>query len=39
MGRCLRIGRLVVDEFIRGEVDEVYLIYTDFVTWPARSRI
>ena len=25
------IGRLVVDEFTRGEVDEVYLIYTDFV--------
>jgi F-type H+-transporting ATPase subunit gamma len=26
------IGRLVVDEFIRGEVDEVFLIYTDFVS-------
>jgi F-type H+-transporting ATPase subunit gamma len=25
------IGRLVVDDFIKGEVDEVYLIYTDFV--------
>jgi F-type H+-transporting ATPase subunit gamma len=25
------IGRLVVDEFTRGEVDEVFLIYTDFV--------
>ena len=25
------IGRLVVDEFIRGEADEVFLIYTDFV--------
>jgi F-type H+-transporting ATPase subunit gamma len=25
------IGRLVVDDFIKGDVDEVYLIYTDFV--------
>jgi F-type H+-transporting ATPase subunit gamma len=25
------IGRLVVDEFIRGDADEVFLIYTDFV--------
>lgn len=25
------IGRLVVDDFIKGEVDEVFLIYTDFV--------
>lgn len=25
------IGRLVVDDFIRGEADEVFLIYTDFV--------
>jgi F-type H+-transporting ATPase subunit gamma len=26
------IGRLVVDDFIKGEVDEVYLVYTDFVS-------
>ena len=26
------IGRLVVDEFIKGEADEVFLIYTDFVS-------
>ena len=26
------IGRLVVDDFISGEVDEVFLIYTDFVS-------
>ncbi|HSJ87344.1 MAG TPA: ATP synthase F1 subunit gamma, partial [Anaerolineales bacterium] len=26
------IGRLVVDEFTRGDVDEVFLIYTDFVS-------
>jgi len=25
------IGRLAVEEFIKGEVDEVFLIYTDFV--------
>jgi len=25
------IGRLVVDDFIKGEVDEVFLVYTDFV--------
>lgn len=25
------IGRLAVDEFIKGEVDEVFLVYTDFV--------
>ena len=26
------IGRLVVDDFIQGEVDEVFLVYTDFVS-------
>ena len=26
------IGRLVVDDFIRGEADEVFLVYTDFVS-------
>ncbi|RPJ17270.1 MAG: ATP synthase F1 subunit gamma [Chloroflexi bacterium] len=26
------IGRLVVDDFIKGEVDEVFLVYTDFVS-------
>ncbi len=25
------IGRLVVDEFLKGNADEVYLVYTDFV--------
>ena len=25
------IGRLAVDDFNKGEVDEVYLVYTDFV--------
>ena len=31
-GTVSAIGRLVVDEFEKGEVDEVYLIYTDFVS-------
>jgi len=26
------IGRLVVDDFIQGETDEVFLVYTDFVS-------
>ena len=26
------IGRLVVDDFIKGDVDEVYLVYTEFVS-------
>jgi F-type H+-transporting ATPase subunit gamma len=26
------IGRLVVDDFIRGDADEVYLVYTEFVS-------
>jgi F-type H+-transporting ATPase subunit gamma len=30
-GAVSAIGRMVVDEFIRGEADEVYLIYTDFI--------
>jgi F-type H+-transporting ATPase subunit gamma len=25
------IGRLAVDEFVKGEADEVYLVYTDFI--------
>lgn len=25
------VGRMAVDDFLKGEVDEVYLIYTDFV--------
>jgi F-type H+-transporting ATPase subunit gamma len=30
-GAVSAIGRLAVDEFLKGEVDEVHLIYTDFV--------
>src|SRR5678815_5107079 len=29
-GAVSAIGRLVVDDFIKGEVDEVYLVYTEF---------
>ncbi len=32
------IGRLVVDDFIKGEVDEVFLIYTDFISM-ARQNV
>jgi F-type H+-transporting ATPase subunit gamma len=31
-GSISTIGRLAVDEFLNGNVDEVYLIYTDFVS-------
>jgi F-type H+-transporting ATPase subunit gamma len=31
-GAVSAIGRLAVDEFLKGDVDEVYLIYTDFVS-------
>jgi F-type H+-transporting ATPase subunit gamma len=31
------IGRLAVTEFLKGEVDEVYLIYTDFITMARQS--
>jgi F-type H+-transporting ATPase subunit gamma len=31
-GDVSAIGRLAVDEFLKGDSDEVYLVYTDFVT-------
>jgi F-type H+-transporting ATPase subunit gamma len=31
-GPISAIGRLAVDDFLKGEVDEVHLIYTDFVS-------
>jgi F-type H+-transporting ATPase subunit gamma len=31
-GAVSAIGRMVVDEFEKGETDEVYLVYTDFVS-------
>src|SRR4026208_657502 len=36
-GAVSAIGRLVVDEFTRGEVDEVFLIYTDFVSMARQN--
>jgi len=30
-GAVSAVGRLAVDEFIKGDVDEVFLIYTDFI--------
>ncbi len=31
------IGRLAVDEFMKGDVDEVYLIYTDFINMSRQA--
>jgi len=31
-GSVSAIGRLAVDEFLKGETDEVHLIYTDFIS-------
>jgi F-type H+-transporting ATPase subunit gamma len=31
------IGRLVVDDFIKGDVDEVFLVYTDFVSMARQN--
>jgi F-type H+-transporting ATPase subunit gamma len=31
-GDVSAIGRLIVDEFLAGKADEVYLVYTDFIT-------
>jgi len=33
------IGRLAVDEFLNGEVDEVYLVYTDFHTMVNQETV
>ena len=33
------IGRMAVDEFLTGKVDEVYLVYTDFVTMAKQEPI
>ena len=33
------IGRLAVDEFLSGKVDEVYLVYTDFVTMTKQEPV
>jgi F-type H+-transporting ATPase subunit gamma len=31
------IGRMAVDEFLKGEVDEVYLIFTDFINMARQT--
>jgi len=33
------IGRLAVDEFLEGNVDEVFLVYTDFVTMTKQEPV
>jgi len=33
------IGRMAVDEFLKGEADEVYLIYTDFVNMARQEAV
>jgi len=38
-GAVSAIGRLVVDEFLNGDADEVYLIYTDFVNMARQAVI
>jgi F-type H+-transporting ATPase subunit gamma len=33
------IGRLAVDEFLKGEADEVYLVYTDFINMARQETV
>src|SRR5512136_265618 len=33
------VGRVAVDEFLKGEVDEVYLVYTDFVNMVRQEPV
>jgi F-type H+-transporting ATPase subunit gamma len=33
------IGRVVVDEFLKGEVDEAYLVYTDFINMARQASV
>ena len=33
------IGRVAVDEFLKGEVDEVYLVYTDFINMVRQEPV
>ncbi|RJP49714.1 MAG: ATP synthase F1 subunit gamma [Anaerolineaceae bacterium] len=33
------IGRMVVDEFLQGRADEVYLIYTDFISMARQETV
>jgi F-type H+-transporting ATPase subunit gamma len=36
-GDVSAIGRMAVDEFLNGDVDEVYLIYTDFINMARQT--
>ena len=38
-GDVSAIGRVAVDEFLKGEVDEVYLVYTDFVNMARQEPV
>jgi len=38
-GDVSAIGRLAVDEFLKGNVDEVYLVYTDFVSMARQEPV
>lgn len=33
------IGRMVVEEFLQGRADEVYLVYTDFITMSRQETV
>lgn len=33
------IGRMVVEEFLQGRADEVYLVYTDFITMARQETV
>ena len=33
------IGRMAVDEFLKGDVDEVYLVYTDFINMARQETV
>ena len=33
------IGRMAVDEFLKGDVDEVYMVYTDFVNMARQEPV
>ena len=33
------IGRMAVEEFLKGEVDEVYLVYTDFINMARQETV
>ncbi len=33
------IGRMAVEEFLKGEADEVYLVYTDFINMGRQEAV